>query len=197
MDILSLFSSAVSGGLSGLIGVGLQQFFAYKQKQQDIEIVKLNLENSLQLAKIETDRQLQVQQSQADSAIATAKEDTLQAQEQTLVRTFEAAVGNDTATYTPIEAFKTDNWATRLGTFMLSAVDALRGVVRPVMTFYLCGLTSAMFFWASALAKEQGVTLDAGQVVALMQQIIATVLYVFTTVSVFWFGGRAIQQSGK
>ena len=189
-----LFGSAVTGGLSGLLGVGLQQFFAYKQKQQDIEMVKLNLENSLQLAKIETDRQLQVQKIVADSAMTVAKETTQQDLEEAQVKTFVAAIGNDTATYTPLEAFKTDNWATRLGTFMLSAVDALRGVVRPVMTFYLCGLTSAMFFWASALAKEQGVALDAAQVVALMQQVISTVLYVFTTISVFWFGGRLLQQ---
>jgi len=190
-----LFGSAVTGGLSGLLGVGLQQFFTYKQKQQDIEIVKLNLENSLQLAKIETDRQLQVTKIVAEGATEVAKEATLQAQEQTLVRTFEATVGNDHTTYTPLEAFKLDNWATRLGTFMLAAVDALRGVVRPLMTFYLCGLTSAMFLWSSSLAQQQGVSLDADQVVALMQQIISTVLYVFTTVCVFWFGGRAVQQN--
>lgn len=192
-----ILASVFSGGATGLIGVGLQQFFAYKQKQQDIEIVKLNLENSLQLAKVETERvqmksqgELQVARVVADGATDVAKEATLQDQEETKVRTFEASIENDSAKYIPVDAFKNDNWATKAGTFMLAFVDAVRGLTRPGLTLYLCGLTSAMFYWSSTLAAQQGVTLDGTQVLAVIQQIMSTVLYVFTTAMVWWFGSR-------
>lgn len=192
-----ILASVFSGGATGLIGVGLQQFFAYKQKQQDIEIVKLNLENSLQLAKVETERvqmksqgELQVARVVADGATDVAKEATLQDQEEAAVRTFEASIESDSAKYTPVDAFKVDNWATKAGTFMLAFVDAVRGLTRPGLTLYLCGLTSAMFYWSSTLAAQQGVTLDGTQVLAVIQQIMSTVLYVFTTAMVWWFGSR-------
>ena len=192
-----ILASVFSGGATGLIGVGLQQFFAYKQKQQDIEIVKLNLENSLQLAKVETERvqlksqgELQVAKVLAEGASDVAREATNVAQEDSLARTFEASVDNDSAKYTPVDAFKVDNWATKAGTFMLAFVDAVRGITRPAMTWYLCGLTSAMFYWSSNLAAQKGITLDSTQIVALIQQVISTVLYVFTTAMVWWFGSR-------
>jgi len=196
-----ILASVFSGGATGLIGVGLQQFFSYKQKQQDIEIIKLNLENSLQLAKIETERTLL--KSQGDAKIAeivaegatdVAKQATLQQQEETQVRSFEASVENDSMKYTPLEAFKVENYATKIGTLMLAFVDAIRGITRPAMTWYLCGLTSAMFYWASSLATQNGITLEATQIVALIQQVISTVLYVFTTAAVWWFGSRPQSQ---
>lgn len=185
-----ILASVFSGGATGLIGVGLQQFFAYKQKQQDIEIVKLNLENSLQLAKIETERVQLKSQGELQVAQVVAEGATNVAEEETAVRTFEASIENDSSKYTPVEAFKVENWATKVGTFMLAFVDAVRGITRPAMTWYLCGLTSAMFYWSSNLAAQKGVTLDSTQVVALIQQVISTVLYVFTTAAVWWFGSR-------
>jgi hypothetical protein len=185
-----ILASVFSGGATGLIGVGLQQFFAYKQKQQDIEIVKLNLENSLQLAKIETERVQLKSQGELQVAQVVAEGATNVAEEETTVRTFEASVENDSAKYTPVGAFKNDNWATKTGAFMLAFVDAVRGITRPAMTWYLCGLTSAMFYWSSNLAAQKGITLDSTQVVALIQQVISTVLYVFTTAAVWWFGSR-------
>lgn len=185
-----ILASVFSGGATGLIGVGLQQFFAYKQKQQDIEIVKLNLENSLQLAKVETERVQLKSQGELQVSKVVAEGATNVAQEETTIRTFEASIENDSAKYIPVDAFKNDNWATKASTFMLSFVDAVRGLTRPGLTLYLCGLTSAMFYWSTSLAAQQGATLDGTQVLAVIQQIMSTVLYVFTTAMVWWFGSR-------
>ena len=52
----------------------------------------------------------------------------------------------------------------------------------------------AELLFGGELAVQHGLTLTAEQVMHLMVQIIATILYVFTTCALWWFGARPPKQ---
>ena len=69
-------------------------------------------------------------------------------------------------------------------------LDVLRGVVRPGLTIYLCVLTTQIY---NELASQVG-PLTADQRYETTKLIVGTILYLFTTVTLWWFGTRS---SGK
>lgn len=182
LEIFStLLTGVLSGGATGLIGIVLQRYFDLQNKKQEIEVVKLNHQNSIELAKLESaraqiraDADTEIADRQADSAETLADYEGLK-----------AALAADKASY-----LSPEQQGNRFTICLFTLVDFFRGLIRPGMTAYLCGLVSAMFFWVRELAQTYGVTLSAAQVHELMLQIVTTILYVFTTVTLFWFGSR-------
>jgi len=180
LSIISLLLSGVlSGGATGLLGVLLQRYFDLKNKQQDVEVLKLNLANNIELSKMESDR-LKVRMD-AELDIETEKSD---------AAILQASYQNDQAAYVDKESMRKKGWVANTVLLMMGIVDFTRGILRPGMTIYLCFLVSAMFMWAKGLAEAYGISMTSEQVVDLITQIIATILYVFTTVTLWWFGTR-------
>lgn len=186
LEILgTLVTGILSGGATGLIGVGLQRFFDFKAKQQEIEVVKLQLENAKELAKIESERSTRAAEMDMEARFS-------EADSRAMVASFQA----DKAAYLDPTAQQRKGWVGALAVFLMAVVDFSRGILRPGMTAYLCGLVTLMFFWVRELATQYGVKLTPEQTMQLMTQIIATILYVFTTTSVWWFGARPPKQKG-
>ncbi len=52
----TMFGSIFSGGATGLLGIVFQRYFDFKNKQQDIEVIKLNLQNAIDLKRIEIEQ---------------------------------------------------------------------------------------------------------------------------------------------
>lgn len=186
-DLLGMLVSGVlSGGATGLIGVGIQRWFDFKNRQQDIEIVKLNLANTVELSKLESDRAriqadvaLQESDNQLEARIAETENESMQ-----------ASFAADSAQYLDKTAQRKKGWVANLVMLMMATVDFTRGMLRPGMTIYLCVLVTMMFTWVKQLASQYGLQMSAEQVITLVTQIIATVLYVFTTITLWWFGSR-------
>lgn len=65
------------------------------------------------------------------------------------------------------------------------AVDVFRGLMRPGMTLLFLVLTGAVYFKLSADFDF----LD------LRERIIDTILYLTTTCTIWWFGGRQVAKS--
>lgn len=186
-DLLGMLVSGVlSGGATGLIGVGIQRWFDFKNRQQDIEIVKLNLANVVELSKLESDRiasqvdaTMHQSDNQLEARIAEADSESMQ-----------ASFAADSAQYLDKTAQRKKGWVANTTMLMMAMVDFARGMLRPGMTLYLCVLVTLMFNWVKQLASQYGITMSADQVVGLITQIISTVLYVFTTITLWWFGSR-------
>lgn len=186
-DLLGMLVSGVlSGGATGLIGVGIQRWFDFKNRQQDIEIVKLNLANTVELSKLESDRArinadvaLHEADAQLEARITEAENESMQ-----------ASFAADSAQYLDKAAQRKKGWVANLVMLMMATVDFTRGMLRPGMTIYLCVLVTMMFMWVKQLAGQYGLVMSAEQVIGLVTQIIATVLYVFTTITLWWFGSR-------
>ena len=67
-------------------------------------------------------------------------------------------------------------------------LDNLRGSIRPLLTLYLCALTTVIYIKASKLLHADLIIPEMAYDVLV--QIINTVLYLWTTVTLWWFGTR-------
>jgi hypothetical protein len=109
-------------------------------------------------------------------------------------KAMQAAFEADRATYTEKGYTLKRGWGPATAGFLMALVDFLRGIVRPGMTIYLCILVTYMFIWVKDLAASFGLELSPGQVLELITHIVATILYVFTVCTLFWFGTRPPKQ---
>ena len=66
-------------------------------------------------------------------------------------------------------------------------LDFIRGCIRPVLTIYLCILTTLIYLQVYNLL---GTGIDSTQLSQILNYIINTVLYLTTTVILWWFGCR-------
>lgn len=182
----TLISGVLSGGATGLLGVLLQRWFDLRSKAQDLEILKLQHEQALALARIESERaaiRADADMYAADRA-AEAREAAADAQ------ALAASYGADRATYLDPAAQRRSAFA-RAG---FALVDIVRGLIRPILTAYLVVLCTWMFLWARELAGEQPLT--PADALNIIGQIIATILYLTTACVLWWFGSRPPRQKG-
>ena len=181
-----LFTSVLSGGATGLIGVLLQRYFDLQHKKQDIEIIKLNHQNTLELSKLESARA----DSRNAAEVSMAEVDAEARGDEAASKSLIAALENDKATYLDKGAQSLPGFVGGAVTLMMGFVDFLRGFIRPGMTAYLCVLVTYMFMWARNLMDVHGISFTPEQITGIVVQIVSTILYVWTTVSLFWFGTR-------
>lgn len=181
--LTSVLGAVFSGGATGLLGIGIQRWFDFKNRQQDIEITKLQLANAIELAKLEADRATRVSEMDMEARFVEADAGVMQ-----------ASFRHDAANYLSPEAQKRKGWVGGFVITLMALVDFLRGVLRPGMTAYLCGLVTVMFFWVQSTSERYGMSLAPEQSFQMMMQIIVTILYVFTVSATWWFGTRPPKQ---
>lgn len=179
MEFLTgLLGSLFSGGATGLIGVVLQRFADYKNKQLDMQIEKQRGELELQK------RQMDIQVTQAEYAGKVQ------------VAEVEGATQSDVAAtqafaqtlFKEPERYSNPNSVTTGQGWVLVIIDAIRGCVRPLLTIYLCALTS--FIWYQVKEKLGSENLDAAASLQVWQMVVQQILYLTTTVTLWWFGTR-------
>ena len=181
--LASVLGAVFSGGATGLLGIGIQRWFDFKNRQQDIEITKLQLANAIELAKMETERATRVAEMDMEARFVEADAAVMQ-----------ASFRHDSASYLNPEAQRRKGFIGAFVTLLMALVDFLRGILRPGMTAYLCGLVTVMFFWVQSTSERYGMNLTPEQAFQMMMQIIATILYAFTVSTTWWFGTRPPKQ---
>ena len=181
----TLITGVLSGGATGLLGVLIQRYFDLKNKQQDIELTKLQLANNIELSKMETERTVRVSELEMEGTRYEAD-----------AAVMRASFDHDRANYLDPQAQRRKGFVGGVVTLLMGFVDFLRGVLRPGMTAYLCALVTVMFYWARDLAEQHGYHLTAEQAYSLVLQIVATILYCWTTATLWWFGTRPTKDKG-
>lgn len=185
-DVLgTLITGVLSGGATGLIGVLIQRYFDLQHKKQDIELTKLQLANNIELSKMETERTVRVSELELEGTVAQADANIMT-----------ASFAHDQANYLDPQAQRRKGVIGGVVTMMMGVVDFLRGILRPGMTAYLCALVTVMFHWARDLAEKHGYHMTAEQAYSLVLQIVATILYCWTTATLWWFGTRPPKGTG-
>ena len=172
-------TAIVSGGATGLLGAGITAFTEFKKQQlifkheevkfdHDKDMKKLNMEADSQKAEYH----LKGVELETNAQIAVGDQEI-----------FKEGIKNDKATYSS----GTDS-------ILLRVVDFVRGLVRPVLTGWFSYL--AYRIYSDIEDKISSVTLtDTEQLVGLHQQITLMLLYVTTSVVLWWFGTRAKTQN--
>lgn len=182
-------SSILAGGATGILGVVLQRLFDWmhvreqakqraadqafelEKRKIDIEIMKSEWEGRVKVAQVEGETAKDVAESQA----------------------FGASLMREPARYA--EGERPAGWVGSLGWFMLVCTDVLRGVVRPLLTVYLCALTTYVWWQVKQLLSVE--ELDAEKVLDVWKMVVNTILYLTTTCILWWFGTRNRQSAPK
>ena len=180
----TVFGSIFSGGATGIIGVVAQRFADFKNKQLDLQLEKQRGE--LELAKRDKDAQIMAQEWAGRTQVAKIEGDA--AQQVADAAAFAASYKLEPERYATGELSGGQRW-------LMVLLDLLRGSVRPLLTIYLCALTTMVYVQARGLlAKED---LDVTQVLELEKMIVGTILYLTTTIVLWWFGTRNAQSAPR
>jgi len=179
MDILGLVTSALGGGVTGLVGTALQSVFAYKSKKLDIELEKQKAANEIELRKIDIQMQAAEWASRTHIAEVTTKGEVDKADAATLAASYQLEP----------QQYSERSLLSHGQEWVMVIIDALRAIIRPAMTIYLCVLASLIYFQTRGLINS-----NQGDAFQLLEKLVETILYLFTSVTLWWFGSRNAQQ---
>lgn len=179
LEILgTVVSGILTGGASGLIGVVLQRFADYKNKQLDIETMKLKHQNDVELRRV--DAEIMREEWAAKTAVAKVEGDAAKDVEES--KAFAASFAMEP------QRFSEGAKLTPGQSWLMVVLDFFRGSVRPALTLYLCILVTMIYI--SARQKLSSEDLDSAQALDLFKLMLGTICYVWTTITLWWFGTR-------
>lgn len=175
--LTTVFSSILSGGATGLLGVVFQRIADYKNRQLDLQLDKQRGE--LELAKRDKDAAIMAQEWAGRTQVAQIEGDATKDAAESAA--FAASLSSEPKRYAEKPATAGQTW-------VLVVLDFVRGIVRPGLTIYLCALTTLVYLQARETLR--GADLSPDEALELVKMIVGTVLYLTTTCVLWWFGTR-------
>ena len=179
-----IVSSIIGGGATGLLGAALQRFFDHKAKALDIEQLKIKQGHEIELRKVDAEimreewsQRVEVARIEGDSRESVADS-----------QAFSASFQMEPQRYS--DGVK----PSRFQGGMLITLDFIRAIVRPVLTLYLTVIATLIYLDAKALMSNEGITLGATEAYDLVKNVTSTLLYLCTSVVMWYFGVRPRQQ---
>ena len=170
----------VSGGATGLLGVVFQRIFDHWKNKQELDKMREQhaheramREVDVQLMKLEGEQRLKVAQVEGETAREVAE-----------AQAFAASFANEPKRYS--EGVKVG----KIGGFLLVLADAIRGIVRPGLTIYLAWISTAIYLKSVETLARLAPAADTASLLKLHEQIVLTLLYLFVTCVLWWFGTR-------
>lgn len=182
MGFSEIISSVFGGGVTGLLGAAISRFADYKNKQLDLQLQKEKFSNEIELK--HADARIMELEWQSRERIALTEGESKESVAET--QAFQTALTSEPKLYhNPTKLSRAQNaW--------MVLVDGIRGLIRPVLTLYLCGISTAVYMQAGSIIKHQ--PLSPEQSMEIYTQISSTILYLTTTCVLFYFGSRPAKQ---
>lgn len=179
MALMDIISNAATGGLLGSVGGIASKFIegkhAIKLKELDNDLQTKLSAHEIALTKLQFESQRTIAEIDAGKEIAVA-DAALQS----------ASYGNDTAAYASVDVSRS-HWSMLL-------VDAIRGLVRPLLTTVLVVFNVVIAFW---LWDKNGATMDGKDSYSLLKTMVDN-LALCTSLAISWyFGARAHRAEGN
>lgn len=199
MDFFSLIGSVLSGGATGLLGVVFGKVADYFKLKQELEVVRENHKHDVEMKNAdaaimreEWAQRTKIAQIEGEAKVGAADAEAFG-------KSFSMEPTRYSEGMKPAEGGKWAKAFQNFGWFTMVLVDAVRAVVRPGLTLYLAWITTQMYERAGAtLAVIQTDPLaHAAAMDSVYQQIVYTLLYLFTTCVTWWFGTRNQQKPPK
>lgn len=176
MAVAEIITSILGGGLTGLLGSVFTSIMDYKKMGKQYE-------HEEEMARIET-KHLQME---IERDVIVAKEEATARMEEAESRVQEASYDADERRYVPTSAVK----KSKVVTLFMGIVDFLRGMIRPVVTIYVCGVVTWVALKVFEIWEASGGKLDQAQAFELVQLIVLGLLYLTFMVLGWWFGSRS------
>jgi len=188
--ILEALATALAGGglggITGLVGTLITKWDESKKRQADIELQRLQNEQTKALLKMEQAHAIQLASLTAASQERLADINAQARADETASLDFRASQDSDRARYLAPEA----QGQSRLARWAMGLVDFARGMIRPGATVYSFVLLTMLLLWVMQLYSEKQLTLTPDQAQKLALEIIGTTTYLATTCTTWWFGVR-------
>lgn len=183
MEILTtLLASIMSGGATGLLGVALQRYADYKNAQLQMQLEKQRGET--EIAKRQIDKQITESEYAGKLKVAQSEGDT--AKDVAETGAFGSSLLHEPDRYSNAGTLSVgQQW-------IMVLLDAIRGAVRPLLTVYLCALTTYVWLQVAAVLGQQQVQLAAA--LEVWKLVVQQILYLTTTTTLWWFGTRNKQE---
>ena len=170
----------VSGGATGILGVIFQRLFDHWKNKQELD--KMREQHAHERSMREVDVQLLKLEGEQRVKVATVEGET--AREVADAQAFAASFANEPKRYS--EGVKVG----KIGAFLLVLADAVRGIVRPGLTIYLAWISTAIYMKSVETLARLAPGANIQQLLKLHEQIVLTLLYLFVTCVLWWFGTR-------
>lgn len=181
-EVLSLATSAFSGGLLGVVGAALTKLFDYKNKKLDIESLKLKLDNDLRCKEVD-ERIMRAEWDGRDRISFTEAQTKMDVAE---TEAFKASILSDQRAYsTPAKMSRA------MGSF-LAFTDGVRGLIRPTITLGYCTLQAALLAQIIIFISKKDVTPD--QAFEAYQQVVTNIMFMTNIAVGYWFGYHTKEQ---
>lgn len=177
------FVSIFAGGATGLAGVAIQRYFDMKKYDKDLEMKRMDQNHELSLRK--QDAELMKLESEAQLKVAAVSARSLESVEDSKAFAFSMAQPVMSAAVGTIT--KNQNW-------FYVMIDFIRGLVRPVLTVYLCAVMTWIYVDSLNLITREGMTASPEEAYGLINKVVASALYLCTTCVLWWFGTRNKQK---
>lgn len=182
LDWLGNLAGAVfGGGITGILGVVVQRFFDLKNKDRDLELVKVKNAHELQLKQVD----LQIMNQEWAQRVKVAE---VEAAGHEAVADSQAFA----ASFNEPQRYAAGASLNPAQTWLMVILDFVRGIIRPGLTLYLCLLTTLVYFQAREVQLQAWPAPD--EAYGIVKQVIGTILYLFTTCLLWWFGVRNKQK---
>lgn len=162
------------GSITGLFGTAITAYITYKNQKLAFEHVERMARIDQETIKLETQAKIEITETEYKGKTDVAESEA-----------FGKSYSADRAAY--MTWMPENKIASVIIGIMFALVDFVRGMTRPVLTAYLCVLTTWLALQVYALIK---MPLTHEQAYNLMSQIIFVILYLTTTVVLWWFGTR-------
>jgi len=178
LEILgSVVGSIFSGGATGILGVIAQRFADYKNKQLDMELEAQRSTN--RVAEKRVDAEIMAQEWAARTKVAEVEGATAEAVAD--AEAFGKSYDLEPKKFSGDKLTKGQQW-------LMVILDFIRGSIRPALTLYLCVLVTVIYYLARDKVRSEELT--SAEALDLLKLLIGTILYVWTTITLWWFGTR-------
>ena len=183
--MFELITGLLGGGVTGLLGTGISKFveFINQRRADKHEIEMARLEQETMRLEHEGKIKIAVEESEAKKSVAATEADA----EKYLadMKALKASFDADRASYLTGKVE-----GTKFTSFVFTIIDGLRGSVRPLITYYIALVLTIMAWKVFTIANSIEGSFTPEQAHDLLRQILSALIYIGTTVILWWFGTR-------
>lgn len=185
LDLITGAASAIfAGGATGLLGVAFQRFFDFLHQRQVAQLERDKMAHQVAMKKVDAE----ILREEWAARTKVAQEEGETKREVAEIEAFGKSLLREPERYAVGERPK--GWLGAIGWFVLALVDAVRGIIRPGLTLYLAWIATKLYEQNRATVAILDLGENVTAVLEIHKHIVFTLLYLFTTCVLWWFGTR-------
>lgn len=192
----------IFGGLTGLLGNVVGGWFKYKDRKLQLDIDRMNNKHEVDMVRVET--QAMIMEAKANIKVTQAQvEGAIEIEEVKSYMQSQKEGNKSLFSNKWIDALmQVEGWwkiiTLPLGSLIATLfgfVDFLRGLIRPALTVYLCGVTTWITLMAWKIMQTSGLSITALQAVDIFNDVTSIVTYLTVSCVTWWFGDRRMAKN--